>query len=326
LKIDGFLLAMAAAITLAFIAPELGARSGPLHLAQITAWGISLIFFFHGAGMSRSALKSGLRNWRLHAVIQGTTFILFPLLGFALYFGTAIGARDTPLFSPDLRLGLFFLCAISSTISSSVALTGMARGNVPAAIFNATLSGLIGMVVTPLLIGLVAESMQYQIDLLDAMLDIFKTLLLPFALGQLLRPLLIDAMTRHKKWVTRLDRTIIVLIIFAAFCNSVVDGIWEQQSTLQLLALFALVLALLFAVLAAMGWLGRRLRFNGADTIAMQFCGSQKSLANGAPIAQILFAGHPGLGLILLPLILYHQIQLVVCTLLAQRYAARSDD
>jgi len=285
-----------------------------------------LIFFFHGAGMSRAALKSGVRNWRLHSVVQGTTFVLFPLLGFALYFGTAFSIGDEALFAPDLRLGLFFLCAISSTISSSVALTGMARGNVPAAIFNATLSGLIGMVVTPLLIGLVAASMQYEIDLLDAMLDIFKTLLLPFALGQLLRPLLIDAMTRHKKWVTRLDRTIIVLIIFASFCDSVVGGIWQQQSAVQLLALFALVLLLLVVALATMRWFGRRLHFNTADTVAMQFCGSQKSLANGVPIAQILFAGHPGLGLIILPVILYHQTQLVICTLLAQRYAARSDD
>ncbi len=325
MKIDGFLLAMAGAIALAFVIPELGARDGPLHLAQITAWGISLIFFFHGAGMSRTALKSGLRNWCLHAVIQSTTFVLFPLLGFALYFGTAFTTSDAPLFAPDLRLGLFFLCAISSTISSSVALTGMARGNVPAAIFNATLSGLIGMVVTPLLIGLVAASMQYQIDLLDAMLDIFRTLLLPFALGQLLRPLLIAPMTRHKKWVTRLDRTIIVLIIFASFCDSVVGGIWQQQSALQLLALFALVSLLLVVALAAMRGFGRRFHFSTADTVTMQFCGSQKSLANGVPIAQILFAGHPGLGLIILPLILYHQTQLVVCTLLAQRYAARSD-
>lgn len=319
MKIDAFLLAMAGAVVLAFLAPEIGARSGPLHLDQVTAWGISLIFFFHGAGMSRQALHSGVRNWRLHVVVQSTTFILFPLLGFALYFATA------PLFAADLRLGIFFLCAISSTISSSVALTSMARGNVSAAIFNATLSGLIGMVATPLLVGVVAASSNVQIDLLDSMLDIFKTLLLPFALGQLLRPLLMTAIARHKIWVTRLDRTIIVLIIYLSFCDSVIGGIWQQQSALQLLALFALVLALLMAALGFMHWLGRRFGFTTADTIATLFCGSQKSLANGVPIAQILFAGHPGLGLIILPVILYHQTQLVICTLLAQRYAARTD-
>ena len=320
MKIDGFLLSMAAAVALAFIAPEIGARSGPLHLDQVTAWGISLIFFFHGAGMSRQALHNGVRNWRLHCVVQGTTFILFPLLGFALYFGTQ------GLFAADLRLGLFFLCAVSSTISSSVALTSMARGNVPAAIFNATLSGLIGMVATPLLIGVIANASHYDIDLLDAMLDIFKTLLLPFALGQLLHPLLIAHIARNKPWLTRLDRAIVVLIIYLSFCDSVIGGIWKQQSALQLLALFALLLLMLAIALSAMHLLGRRLHFNAADTIATQFCGSKKSLANGAPIAQILFAGHPGLGLILLPLILYHQIQLVVCTLLAQRFAARSGD
>ncbi len=320
MKIDGFLLAMIGAIALAFIAPDIGARSGPLRLDLITTWGIGLIFFFHGAGMSRAALHNGVRNWRLHGVVQGTTFVLFPLLGFALYFATST------LFDPDLRLGLFFLCAISSTISSSVALTGMARGNVPAAIFNATLSGLIGMVVTPLLVGVIAVSSNYQIDLLDAMLDIFKALLLPFAIGQLLHPLLMAFIARHKKWVTRLDRTIIVLIIYLSFCDSVVGGIWQQQSTLQLLALFALVLVLLAAALGFMHWLGRQFGFTTADTVTALFCGSQKSLANGAPIAQILFAGHPGLGLIILPVILYHQTQLVICTLLAQRYAARSDD
>lgn len=320
MKIDGFLLAMAGAVILAFAIPDVGARGGPLHLEQVTAWGISLIFFFHGAGMSRAALHSGVRNWRLHCVVQGTTFVLFPLLGAALYLVTA------PLFSPDLRLGIFFLCAISSTISSSVALTGMARGNVAGAIFNATLSGLIGMVATPLLIGLIAVSLQFEIDLLDAMLDIFKALLLPFALGQLLRPLLLAPLTRHKQWVTRLDRTVIVLIIFASFCDSVVAGVWRQQTPLQLLALFALVLLLLAVALGSVHWLCRQLRFSTADTVAALFCGSQKSLANGAPIAKILFAAHPALGLIILPLILYHQTQLVVCTLLAQRYAARSGD
>lgn len=320
MKIDGFLLAMIGAIALAFIAPDIGARSGPLRLDLITTWGIGLIFFFHGAGMSRAALHNGVRNWRLHGVVQGTTFVLFPLLGFALYFATST------LFDPDLRLGLFFLCAISSTISSSVALTGMARGNVPAAIFNATLSGLIGMVVTPLLVGAIVVSSSHQIDLLDSMLDIFRTLLLPFALGQLLRPLLMMPIARHKIWVTRLDRTIIVLIIYLSFCDSVVAGVWREQSALQLLALLALVLVLLAIALSTMGWFGRRFRFSAEDTVAMQFCGSQKSLANGAPIAQILFAGHPGLGLILLPLILYHQTQLIVCTLLAQRYAARTLD
>lgn len=317
MRIDGFLLAMAAAVALAFAAPELGARGGPLHLELVTKWGIALIFFLHGAGLSRQALKSGVRNWRLHGAVQSTTFLLFPLIGFALYFATA------PLFSADLRLGLFFLCALSSTVSSSVSLTALARGNIAGAIFNATLSGLIGMLATPLLVGLVIAGSGHSLELGPAILDIFATLLLPFALGQLLRPLLLTVLTRHKAWVTKLDRSVIVLIIYASFSDSVAADVWRQQGVLQLVALLALVTAMLLMALAYTRWLGGRLGFPPEDAITAAICGSQKSLANGAPIGAILFAGHPAFGLILLPLILYHQVQLVVCTLLAQRYAQR---
>jgi sodium/bile acid cotransporter 7 len=319
-KFDSFLLAMAAAVVLAFLAPELGTQGGPLKLELVTRWGIALIFFLHGANLSRQALASGVRNWRLHSAVQSTTFLLFPLIGFVLYFATAA------LFSAELRLGLFFLCALSSTVSSSVSLTAMARGNLAGAIFNATLSGLIGMLATPLLVGLVMTGTGHPLDLGSAVVDILLTLLAPFAAGQLLRPVLMTILARHKQWVTRLDRTVIVLIIYASFCDSVSAGVWREQGVAQLLTLLALVSLLLLAALAYTHWLGRRLGFSREDAIAAAICGSQKSLANGAPIGKILFAGHPAFGLILLPLILYHQVQLVVCTLLAQRYARQADN
>lgn len=325
MKIDGFMVAMLGAILLAFIAPELGASEGPLRLGELTHYGIGLIFFLHGAGMSRQSLKAGLRNWRLHALIQSSTFLLFPLIGFLFYFTTAPGVFVVePLLPAELRLGFFFLCALPSTISSSVALTAVARGNVPAAIFNATFSGLLGMVLTPLLVGIVVATSGAELDIIGAVLDIAVTLLVPFAFGQLLRPLVIEPMIRHKSFVTRADRAVIILIIYNSFSDSVVAGVWRDTAVAQLVVVIALTVVLLFVALAVTTAISRRLGFATEDEVAAVFCGSKKSLANGAPIAKILFAGWPGAGLILLPLIIYHQVQLLVGAVLARRYSERA--
>jgi len=319
MKIDGFLLAILSAVALALIAPQIGTEDGPLHLGMVTTVGIGLVFFLHGAALSPHALKAGAANWRLHLLVHASTFLLFPAIGLLIFQATR------GLAAPEVRLGLFYLCALPSTISSSVAMTSLARGNVSGAIFDATLSGLLGMVLTPLLVGLVATRITGHLPLLPAILDVLETLLLPFAAGQLLRRWIGGFIGRNKRWTNRVDRAVVVLIVYGAFCSSTASGMWSKYPPLTIFAIAATVVALLAIVLVATTFASRLLGFSPEDEAAAVFCGSKKSLANGAPIALVLFGNNPALGMIMLPIMLYHQAQLMVCSVLARRYAARAD-
>ena len=309
---------MLAAIAIAAIAPGLGTRGGTLHVDLVTQIGVALVFFLHGAALSGAALKTGAANWRLQRLVQSTTFFLFPLLGAALYFV----AR--PFAPAEVLLGLFYLCVLSSTISSSVAMTAMAKGDVAAAVFNATLSGLLGMVVTPILIGFVTAGTQ-AVPWLTSLGDIALKLFAPFALGHLVRPLLGSFIDARKAFLSKLDRSVIVLIVYGAFCDSIIGDMWSRYSAGVLVAVFGVVALLLVVALMFTRSAARRLGFSREQEVAALFCGSQKSLANGAPMAKILFGSHPALAMIMLPLLMYHQLQLVVCFALARRYAARAE-
>lgn len=316
---DRYVSLLILAALLGFLLPDLGASDGPLHLGLVTKLGISFVFFLHGANLAPESLAAGVKNWKVHALVQATTFALFPILG-----GILFVALDGVM-SDSLRLGFFFLAALPSTISSSVAMTVIAKGNVPVAVFNATLSGLLGLVLTPAMVSLVTATGVMQFSLLDAMGNIALMLLAPFAIGQLVRPLIKQIVTKHKTILSLLDRSVILLIVFTSFATSTAGGIWTRFSTGEILATIGLVLVLLAIAFAMTVWLSRRLGLPMEDEAAVVFCGSTKSLANGAPIAQILFAGSPLLGVILLPLMLYHQLQLVGCAILAQRYSKQID-
>jgi solute carrier family 10 (sodium/bile acid cotransporter), member 7 len=315
MRVDGFLVAMLTAVALALLWPEPGVANGYLNLGTLTQAGVALVFFTHGVMLAPQAIRAGLVKWRLHLLVQLTTFVAFPVFGVLLYWGTRAVLPD------DLRLGFVLLCAMSSTISSSVAMTVLARGDVASAVFNATVSGLIGMLMTPMLVQLVTGADQHAVPLSEAITGILVTLAVPLVLGQLLRSALLSRLLPHRKWLTRLDRGVIVLIVYTSFCESTASGVWINFAW-QHLALTALLsLALLVIMLGATRYVARAAGFSRAEEIAAVFCGSKKSLASGAPIAKIMFAGHPGLGLIMLPLMMYHQIQLLVCTVLARRYA-----
>ncbi len=318
MKLDGFLIAMLTAVALALTWPAIGTDAGPLHLSTVTQCGIALVFFLHGVMLSPQAVRAGASKWRLHLVVQATTFILFPLLGGLLYWAT----RD--VLSDELRLGFFLLSAMASTISSSVAMTVMARGDVASAVFNASASGLIGMLITPLLMQLVSSGTG-SLPLASSITNILITLAIPFVLGQLLRSALLPHLLPHKPLVSKLDRSVIVLIVFSSFCESTASGVWQRFSLGQLLLTASLATLMLIIMLIITRQAARVLHFSREEEITAVFCGSKKSLASGAPIAKILFATHPGLGLIMLPLMLYHQIQLLICTVLAQHYASRAE-
>ena len=315
---DWFLCGMLLATFLAYVFPRFGSAGGAMHAEWVINIGVFLVFFLHGVNLSSEQISHGLKNIRLHLMVQGFTFIVFPLIW--VLANTLLSTHIPPL----LMLGFFYLCALPSTISSSVALTGSAGGNVPAAILNASLSSVLGIFLTPLLVSLVIGSGSGGIDLASTLLDLCAMLLLPLVLGQLMRPVCGRFFARHKRYTSIVDKGVILLLVYAAFCNSMVSGMWQQQGTSVIFS--ALIgSALLLAVIL---WLttrtARALKFSTPDEIAAVFCASKKSLAAGAPMAALIFGANPGLGLILLPIMIYHPLQLIVCSVMAENYANRN--
>ena len=316
---DWFLLGMLAAVVLAVLLPEVGRTGGVLHADLLADAGIFLVFFLHGLSLAPAALRAGVGNVRLHLLVQAFTFGVFPLLW--LLTDVLVGH----LLPPALSLGFLYLCAVPSTISSSVALTGAARGNVPGALFNASLSSLLGIVLTPALLKLLGEAgaAQGTLPFGDAVGKLALLLLAPLLLGQLLRPLLGGAAAHVRRYTGGVDRAVILLLVYASFCDSVASGVFTRYGVGTLLAALAGALVLLAVVLSSSTLAARALGFGKEDEIAAVFCGSKKTLASGVPMARLLFGAHPALGLIVLPLMLYHQAQLFVCAVMAERYAQR---
>jgi sodium/bile acid cotransporter 7 len=318
-KPDWFLLGMFAVTALAWAFPGPGAAGGWLHPEVLTKAGVALLFFLHGVMLSFAALRAGALNWRLHAFVQTCTFIVFPLLGLALNAG--LGDRV----APELKLGLFYLCALPSTVSSSVAMTATARGNVAGAVFNATLSSLIGVVVTPLWIAAVMKTSGETQPIGPVIIDLLRWLVLPLVVGQLCRPLLGTWLARHKAGVHLVDRGTILLLVYTSMCDSFRQGVWTGQGAATLTLAFIVCAALFALVMTLTSWAVRGLGFPREDRVAAIFCGSKKTLASGVPMAKLIFAGHPAIGIILLPIMIYHPLQLVVCGVLAERWGRRAD-
>jgi solute carrier family 10 (sodium/bile acid cotransporter), member 7 len=312
---DPYTLALAGMVVLASLLPVEG-RSGVV-FGHLTDAAIALLFFLHGARLSSAAVVAGLTHWRLHATIFAATFVLFPALG--LLVQLVPGA----VLPPDLANGILFLCCLPSTVQSSIAFTSIARGNVPAAVCSASASNLIGVFLTPLLAGVLMSADGAGGISLGSLQTIVLQLLVPFVIGHGLRRWIGGWVGAHKRLLTYVDRGSILMVVYGAFSEAVVDGLWRSLPLGGLAAMLA-VNALLLAVVMVLVTIGaRRLGFNREDEIAIVFCGSKKSLASGVPIAGALFAG-PALGMTVLPVMFFHQIQLMVCAVLARRYAERS--
>jgi solute carrier family 10 (sodium/bile acid cotransporter), member 7 len=311
LNIDPYIACIVGMVVLATLLPAHGSGTGVARGATIAA--IALLFFLHGARLAPKAALAGARHWRLHIVVLLSTFVLFPAIGLA------IRAAWPHLLTAPLWTGLLLLCMLPSTVQSSIAFTSIARGNVPAALCAATASNLLGIVLTPLLAGFLLSA-QGGFSL-HALGDIVLQLLLPFAAGQAARPLIGEWAARNKTLLSLVDRGSILLVVYAAFSEGVTQGIWHQLDVTRLGTLLAVDAVLLGAVLTITTFGSRLLGFSRADEITIVFCGSKKSLASGLPMASVLLAGQ-SVGLIVLPLMLFHQIQLMACAALARRYAA----
>ena len=312
---DNFTLALVAVVVLASVVPAEGAAARFFDAA--TGGVIGLLFFLHGAKLSREAIKGGLMHWRLHALVFACTFVLFPLLGLALK------PLLQPLVTREIYTGVLFLCVLPATVQSAIAFTSIARGNLPAAVCSASASTLLGVFVTPVLVNLVVLPHAAQTHALDSIGRILVQLMLPFAVGHLARPWLAGWMHRRKEVLGIVDRGSILLVVYTAFSAAVIEGLWKQVPLLALVGLLVVCAVLLACALFLTGWLARRLGFDKADEITIVFCGSKKSLASGIPMAKVLFPAQ-SVGAIVLPLMLFHQMQLMVCAVMAQRWARRA--
>lgn len=313
---DNFTLALIGVVVLATVLPAQGVGARAFEL--ITTAAIGLLFFLHGAKLSREAILGGIMHWRLHVLVFCCTFVLFPLLGWAL--------RPVlqPLVTPDLYLGVLYLCVLPATVQSAIAFASIARGNIAAAICSASASTLLGVFVTPLLVNWLVVPGQHAGQSLDAVGKILLQLLLPFVIGHLMRPVVGGWVQRHAKLVKVVDQGSILLVVYAAFSAAVVAGLWRETPLHALVGLIVLCCVLLAVVLTCTTLLARKLGFNKADEITIVFCGSKKSLASGVPMANVLFPAAM-VGPVLLPVMIFHQIQLMVCAHLAQRYNRRID-
>ena len=314
-RFDPLLAAMVSTVVLASVLPARGVAARLLDPATILV--IALLFFLYGARLSSSAVLAGLMHWRLQLTVFCSTFVLFPILGLVVFVLTR------PLLGTPLAMGLLYLSTLPSTVQTSIAFTSTARGNVAAAICSASLSNILGVVVTPLLVAVLFSV--HGTFSAGAIGNIAMQLIAPFVVGQMLRPWIGAWIEAHKGLTGLVDRGSILLIVYAAFSESTVAGLWHQIDLTSLVLLLAVNLLFLALVLIATTVLSRALGFSKPDEIAIVFCGSKKSMATGVAMAKILFVGQT-VGVLVLPVMLFHQIQLMACAALAQHYAKRPPD
>jgi len=320
LKFDGFIIALLIAILIAYFFPHLYRWNQGDMLDWMTTVGVSLIFFFYGLKLSFRQIKEGMGNWRLHIAVQLFTFLLFPLLVLTFY----------PLVSSvaqyDFWLSFFFLAALPSTVSSSVVMVSIAKGNIPAAIFNASISGLLGVVITPLWMQLFLEV--GEVDVLgDVYWGLVKEIIVPVVLGLLLQPYLGNWALKHNKRLTQFDRTVILLIVYGSFAASFESGVFDNLAKGYLLWVFVCVIVLFVLVYGLIYLISSYIfKFNREDRITALFCGSKKSLTHGSVFGKFLFVNMASGGLYFLPLMLFHAFQILFVTIIAQRYYRQAID
>ena len=313
---DNFTLMLIAVVLTASFLPATGDIAAVLE--TVTTGAIALLFFLHGAKLSRKAIVDGIMHWRLHLFVVCSTFVLFPLLGWALK------PVLSPLVSPAIYIGVMFLCVLPSTVQSSIAFVSMARGNIPAAICSASASTLLGVFITPLLVSIFVTEHGASGSFVDAVVKILLQLMLPFVLGHLLQRWVGPFIKANGKLTKVVDQGSILLVVYTAFSAAVVQGIWKQVSANTLIGLLVICAIILAISLFLTTFLSRRLGFNKEDEITAVFCGSKKSLVSGVPMAKVLFASST-VGMMVLPLMLFHQMQLMVCAVLAAKYAQRKE-
>lgn len=307
-----------AAVLLAFAFPEPGSRTGWLHPETLNNAGIALILFLQGLSLAFEKVKAGAGNWRLHIIVQTFTFLVFPLVGLGFHFLAPLAWPSEP---EAIRSGFLYLCVLPSTVSTSVVLTAVAHGNTAGALFNAAFSNILGVFLTPVLVHLLMQTAGQSAPLGPILLKVMLLTLAPFFGGMILRRFVKQWVEAHKAWVARISNTVILIIVYSAFCDSIHENIWRRYGITLTAQVFALVV-LLFALMSGLiGFTCRSVGLGREDAIAAYFCAVKKTLAMGVPLAMLIFGQRHDLSLILLPIMFYHPLQLLANGILANHWA-----
>lgn len=315
MKIDKFVLSIIAVIGIAYIFPQWGAQESNVPIDDIATIGIALIFFFYGLKLSPDKLKAGLKNWKLHALVQIATFLIIPVL--VLAFHPFLRSEEQEI----IWLAFFFLAVLPSTVSSSVVMVSLAKGNIPAAIFNASISGIIGIAITPLWMGLFIQEAQTDFDFTDIYIKLILQIIFPVVAGLLLQRFWGNWAHKYSSSLSTFDKSIILLIIYKSFAESFVDNIFSAVSISDLLIICVGVLILFLIAYFLTGLMAKKLHFKREDQITAQFCGTKKSLVHGTVFSKILFGNMSSIGIILLPLMIYHALQILILSVIATKIA-----
>ena len=318
LALDRFTLLLVAMVVLASFLPVSGSAAHFFNV--ITTIAIAILFFLHGAKLSREAIVQGIMHWKFHVLVFAFTFAVFPILGLL--------AKPVllPMLGQELYWGFLFMCFLPSTVQSSIAFTSVAKGNVASAVCSASFSNIIGMFITPVLVSVfILGKSEHGFDPTSSIIQITLLLLLPFVLGQLFRPLVYPHMIKVPRLVKSFDQGSILMVVYGAFSSAVVAGLWNEVSWQTLLLLVLACSVFLTVIMLLAYYLPKVFGFNRKDQIAIFFCSSKKTLASGVPMAQILFIGQP-LGMIVLPIMIFHQIQLMVCGIIANRWSKQNPE
>ncbi|MGN5765087.1 bile acid:sodium symporter family protein [Acinetobacter calcoaceticus] len=318
LALDRFTILLVVMVILATFFPVSGQVAHYFNI--LTTVAIAVLFFLHGAKLSREAVVEGMLHWKMHALVFAFTFLLFPAIGLL--------AKPVlePLLGQQLYWGFLFMCFLPSTVQSSIAFASMAKGNVAGAVCSASFSNIVGMMITPILVSyFILGQSQHGFDPTESILQITLLLLVPFVLGQLLRPYIFPYMVKMPSLVKAFDQGSILMVVYGAFSSAVIAGLWHQVSGLTLLYLILACSVLLTIVMLLALYVPKWLGFTRADQITIFFCSSKKTLASGVPMAQILFIGQP-LGMIVLPIMIFHQIQLMVCGIIANHWSKSNQE
>lgn len=312
--INGFLLGLFAAIFLAWLFPFVGSTESPVPWKPIINIGIGLVFFFYGVKLNPAELKKGLSNWRLHVLIQVSTFLLFPLLVLLL-------SSSMTWIDKDFKIGITYLSVLPSTVSASVVMVSIAGGNIPGAIFNASISSLLGVLITPAWMGLLAGSADIQMEYLPTLGELSVKVLLPVVLGILSHNWLLPKISKHIAHLKYVDQSVIMVIVFTSFAQSFSQEVFSPYKVSVLLEVGGTMLALFFLVWGIIDLMCRILGFGWKDRVTALFCGSKKSLVQGVVIGKVIFPDPALFGLVLLPVMLYHIQQLIAGSVIASRMA-----
>lgn len=317
IRSNGFLLGLVLAVIVAFLFPGPGSRGGALHAETVNNFGIALILFLQGLSLAFEKVRTGAGNWKLHTIIQVFTFVVFPLVGLML---DAFIPRLWPGEPVAIRQGILFLCVLPSTVSTSVVFTAVARGNTPGALFNAAFSNILGVMLTPVLVQLLMQKTGGGAPFLPLLGKIVLLTLVPFAAGMLLRPFVKHWVDMHKAWTTRISNAVILFIVYSAFCDSVTGQVWQRYGFGLTGIIFLIVSALFAGISFLVIGTNRVLQLSREDAIASYFCSVKKTLAMGVPLAMLIFGDTADLSLILLPIMIYHPLQLLVNGILANQW------